>query len=139
MGEPTDLSTVWTMVGFPNTCVAVPLWVREGDKLPRMVVRNEQGNAPLNSMALTLMDQCYPMKRSDGSRYIQISKLFNQEKTGIVQKLEVVERNIFKITDEKVAAWRSGKIKSGEVAQFYSWLDDFVATTYLNEFGLKEN
>lgn len=138
-GEPTDLSTVWTMVGFPNTCIALPLWVREGDKLPRMVVKNKQGNSPLNSMALELMDQCYPMKRSDGSRYIQISKLFNLEKTGIVQKLEVVERDIFKITDEKVATWRSGKIKSGEVAQFYSWLDNLVATTYLNEFGLKEN
>ncbi len=137
-GEPTDLATIWTMVGFPNTCVALPLWVREGDKLPRMVVRNKQGNSPLNSMSLELMDQCYPMKRSDGARYIQISKLFNLEKTGIVQKLEVMERNIFKVADEKVATWRSGKGKPGEVAQFYTWLDDVVAKTYLTELGVKE-
>lgn len=138
-GEPADLSTIWTMVGFPNTCVALPLWVREGDKLPRMVLRNKSGNAPLNSMALELMDQCYPMKRSDGARYLQISKLFNLEKTGIVQKLEVVERDIFKAADEKVAAWRSGKCAPGDIAQFYTWLDTLVAKTYLNEFGIKEN
>ena len=56
-----------------------------------------------------------------------------------VQKLEVVERDIFKAADEKVALWRSGKCATGDIAQFYAWLDTLVAKTYLNEFGIKEN
>ena len=138
-GEAADLATIWTIIGFPNTCVAMPVWLRGGANLPKMLVRDANGNSPLNRMALTLADECFPIKRSGGTRYLQISKLFNLEKTGYIQRIEVLENQLFKATDDKLDGWRSGKVTTGEIAQFYAWLDTLVARTYLNEFGIKEN
>jgi hypothetical protein len=136
-GEPTDLATIWTTIGFPHTCLTIPVWVREGNQLPKMVVKDATGNAPLNRMAMQLKDECYPMKRSDGSRYLLISKLFNFERTGYVQLLEPVERDIFKATEEKLSLWRKNQPKAIDVVGYYNWLDGVIAKTYSEKFDVK--
>jgi hypothetical protein len=95
------------------------------------------GNAPLNEIALKLKEQCYPIKRSSGYKYLQISKLINSEKTGIVQKIEIAEKTIFIKTEEHLNKWREGNSTEKQIASYYSWLDDFVSQTYLNEFGIE--
>ena len=132
--EPSDLTTIWSTVGFPNTCITLPVWVRGGKNLPNLLIADKSGNAPLNEMALTLKDQCYPIKRSSGYKYLQISKLINAEKTGIVQKLEVAEKTVFTKTEENLNKWRKGNSNDKEIASYYTWLDDFVSKTYSNEF-----
>jgi len=52
-------------------------------------------------MSLKIKDQCYPIKRSAGYKYLQISKLINIEKTGIVQKLEKAEKMVNNQTKKK--------------------------------------
>jgi hypothetical protein len=135
-GEPAGLTTIWTTVGFPNTCIALPVWVGGGKYLPRLLAADTSGNAPLNEMALKLKDQCYPIKRSSGYKYLQMSKLINAEKTGIVQKIEIAEKTIFIKTEEQLNKWRKGGGGEKEIAAFYAWLDDFVGKTYLAEFGI---
>jgi hypothetical protein len=136
-GEPTDLATIWTTIGFPHTCLTIPVWVREGNQLPKMVVKDATGNAPLNRMAMQLKDECYPMKRSDGSRYLMISKLFNLEKSGYVQLLEPVEGEVFKATEEKLTHWRKNQPKAADVVAYYNWLDAWIAKTYSEIFDVK--
>ncbi len=138
-GEAGDLATIWTTVGFPNTCITLPVWVRGGKNLPGVLVADASGNAPLNEMALTLKDQCYPIKRSSGYKYLQISKLINADKTGIVQKIESAEKTIFMKTEEQLLKWRTGNANEKEMAGFYTWLDDFVGKTYSDEFGVESN
>ena len=135
-GEPSDLTTVWATVGFPNTCITLPVWVRGGKNLPKLLVEDASGNAPLNAMSLELKDQCYPIKRASGTNYLQVSKLINSERTGIVQKIEVIEKIIFLRTEEHLNKWREGKSNEKEIADFYNWLDEFVSRTYFNEFGV---
>jgi hypothetical protein len=135
--ESPELTTIWTMVGFPNTCMALPVWVKGGENLPKMLTRDGSiGNAPLNQLALQLMEQCYPIKRSGGDRYLQISKLINLEKTGYVQKIEKVEQDIFRKTEENLTAWSTQKIEEKDIASFYQWLDDLVQKTYTTELGV---
>ncbi len=136
--ESPELTTIWTLVGFPNTCVALPIWVKGGQNLPKMLVRDSLGNAPLNRMALQLKDQCYPIKRSGGERYLQISKLINLEKMGYIQKIETVENDIFKKTEENMKIWRNDKVGENDITLFYSWLDSLVLKTYSTEFGLND-
>ena len=127
------------MVGFPNTCIALPTWVKGGQNLPKMLTRDSSiGNSPLNQLALQLMEQCYPIKRSGGDRYLQISKLINLEKTGYVQKIEQVENDIFRKTEENLKAWRTKKVDEKEMVLFYQWLDNLVQKTYTTEFGVTE-
>ena len=136
--EKGDLTTIWSMIGFPNTCITLPMWPRGGNNLPKVLMCNESGNAPLNEMALTLKDECYPIKRSSGYKYLQISKLINSDKTGIVQKIEVAEKILFKATEEKLKQWRKNNPNAKEIADFYHWLDTFVIKTYLDEFNIEE-
>ena len=88
-------------------------------------------------MALKLKDQCYPIKRSSGYKYLQISTLINAEKTGIVQKIERAEKSIFMKSEEHLNKWRNGNANEKDIAGFYAWLDDFVGTTYADEFGVE--
>lgn len=136
-GESKDLATIWTTVGFPNTCIALPVWVRGGKNMPKVLLADKSGNSPLNKMALNLKDECYPIKRSAGYKYLQISKLFNAEKTGIVQKLEVLENEVFEETDTKLSEWRKGNPKTEEIENYYNWLDNFVIKSYSKEFGIQ--
>ncbi len=49
-GEKAELTTMWTMLGYPSTGIAVPLWVKDADKfLPSMVCWGE-ACAPLRSV-----------------------------------------------------------------------------------------
>ncbi|MDY0348962.1 MAG: carcinine hydrolase/isopenicillin-N N-acyltransferase family protein [Tenuifilaceae bacterium] len=136
-GEPSNLTTIWTTVGFPNTCITLPVWVGGGNNLPKVLLNNGSGNSPLNEMAMQLKDQCYPIKRSAGYKYLQISKLINSDKTGFVQKIEVAEKSIFYRTEEYLNKWREGNSNEKEITDFYNWLDEFVNRTYFNEFGVQ--
>lgn len=134
--ESPELTTIWTMVGFPNTCMTLPVWVKGGQNLPKMLARDSSiGNAPLNQLALQLMEQCYPIKRSGGDRYLQISKLINLEETGYVQKIEKVEQDIFRKTEENLRTWSTQKVEEKDIASFYQWLDGLVQKTYTTELG----
>lgn len=137
--ESSDLTTIWTMVGFPNTSIAIPTWVKGGKDLPKLLAKGSTGNSPLNEMALKLKDECYPIKRSAGYKYMQISKLINSDKTGFVQKIEVAEKTIFSKTEEQLSKWRKNRVDKKEITNYYKWLDQFVTDTYLNEFGVKSN
>jgi len=137
--ESSDLTTIWTMVGFPNTSIALPTWVKGGKDLPKLLAEGSTGNSPLNEMALKLKDECYPIKRSAGYKYLNISKLINSDKTGFVQKIEVAEKTIFNRTEEQLSKWRKNNVDKKDIINYYKWLDEFVAKTYLNEFGVQSN
>ncbi|MBE9468243.1 MAG: hypothetical protein IMY72_07985 [Bacteroidetes bacterium] len=134
--ETKDLATIWTIVGYPNTCIALPLWVRGGKKLPKVLLANKLGNAPLNNMSLKLKEQCYPIKRSSGSKYLQISKLFNSDNTGIIQKIEPVENKIFKATEKKLKQWRKTSPKPKKIKEYYNELDSIIIETYSKKFEI---
>jgi hypothetical protein len=141
-GEPADLSTIWTLIGYPNTCVALPVWVRGGKSLPKVLDGEKSKSCPLNNFSLKLKEQCYPIIISSGYRYLQISELINSNKTGIIQKIENIEHIIFKETDKKLSIWRKNKVEGNEIVDFYNWLDDMIINTYSKEFGVehqKEN
>ncbi len=136
-GEPKDLSTVWITIGFPNTCVAVPLWVKGGDNLPSIITAKGTNNSALNEMALKLKNECYPIKRSAGYKYLQISKLINAEKTGITQLIEKAENKIFNISKQNYKKWIKNNVNKKDIVEFYRWIDKYVKNIYKSEFGIE--
>jgi hypothetical protein len=129
-GEDKDMATIWTQVGFPNTSIALPVWVKGGKNLPKVLLADGKENCPLNAMAMELKDRCYPISRSAGYKYLKVSELINAEKTGIIQKLEKAEEELFKNTEEHQKKWRSAKVNKKEIEEFYHWLDDYTYKTY---------
>jgi len=129
-GEEVDMNTIWTQVGFPNTSIAMPVWVKGGKKMPGVLTAKGEENCPLNAMALELKNKCYPISRSAGYKYLKISELINSDKTGIIQKLEKAEEKLFKNTEIQQKKWRSNKVDQKEIEKFYNSLNEYTIGVY---------
>ncbi len=128
--QSPDLSTIWTMIGFPNTCLAIPVWIKGGKHLPSTLVAEGDNNCQLNDLSLQLKERCYPIQRSSGYKYLNISVLFNSEGNGIIQQLEKTEAGIFSLISKKENEWSTSPPKEEELREIYTWLDDLILRTY---------
>lgn len=121
--ESPLLTTMWSLVGFPHTTVAIPLWVTNSGALPQWVQQDSEGNAPICSKSLELKKQCYPISRSSGFKYMDIAALINKEGTGIIQQLKPLEDNIIKEAEKYLSEWRENGPTDEEVKSYYQWID----------------
>ncbi len=134
--EPTEFATLWTILGFQLTSVVVPTWVEGGKELPKILVADNTGNAPLCKKALELKNELFPNKYGNGKRYINISKVINKEKRGFIQKLKPLENKIIKKTSTRMKFWRKEKhLPKEEVQNFYKWIENEVVNFYKLEFN----
>lgn len=132
-GESPDLTTMWTILGYPFTTIAVPVWIKGGKELPNILTADEKSNAQLCDMALTLKKQCYPIERGSGYKYLNITALINKEKTGILQKLEPIEKVVFEKTEKQLENWNN-KPDRNNVQEYYHWLSKYVINEYQTNF-----
>ena len=132
--ESPKFTTMWTVLGFPFTTVAVPCWIEGGKELPSMMMADEKSNVPLCDLSLQLKDKCYPIKRASGYKYLKISELINTKNTGITQKIEQIEQTIFAKTEKELTNWRKNSIKKDQIQNYYKWINTFVMKEYQKNF-----
>ena len=135
-GESPDMTTMWTLLGYPYTTVACPVWVKGGDRLPEILTGSNDGKAPLCNMAMELKKQAYPIQRGSGSKYLNIAALFNDQNTGITQKIRPVEEEIIQTTEKKMHSWRRKGITRKGIEEHYQWLNNHLSMQYERLFGL---
>ena len=129
-GESPEFTTMWTVLGYPFTTVAVPVWIKGGEILPKMMMAEKSGNAPLCEIALELKKQCYPIERGSGYKYLNVSALINKENSGILQKIEPMEQKVFIETENKLSDWRINLMKKEQIQEYYKWLNAYVMNEY---------
>lgn len=130
-GQSPNLTTIWTQIGYPNTTIALPLWVAGGEKIPAVLAYDKTiENSPLNELALEWRRKCYPLTRSDGYHYLKLDELINQHNTGLIQRIEPIEKNIFEKTDNLLAKWSNETLVTSDIHNFYNWLDNIVIEFY---------
>ncbi len=134
-GEDVLRTMMWTVAGFPLTAVAVPVWISAGKELPEIISMNENLHAPLCDAALALKQRAFPIERGSGKKYIDLSVLLNQEKTGIMQLLKPVEDEIFRTTNALLASMPVGSLMPEKLREHYKWLDTYIAKAYKEYFG----
>ena len=135
-GEPADLSTAWTLLGFPLCAAAVPVWVSAAPLLPSITAADESGNAPLCQLALQLKRRCYPISRGSGDKYINLAALVNKQQTGIMQKLPEIDNLMFKMGEASLLKWRSkNRIDKNEVKHLYQEISALVLEKYKEFFN----
>ncbi len=133
--ETPELATLWTVLGFQLTSVVFPTWVKSGSELPKLLLADDSGNAPLCNKALELKNELFPIKLGNGQNYINIPKLINKEKTGFLQKLKPLEDKIIEKTNSKLNEWRKNKqLLKDEVDNLYNYLEKEITEFYKNEF-----
>jgi len=136
-GEEPELSTLWTILGFQFTSVAIPTWVKAGNTLPDILIADSTGNAPLCNYALKLKNECFPIKRGSGYRYLKLSKVINKEGKGFMQVLRPTENEIISATNKKLKQWRkANNLPIEEVHNLYRWINKTVKKTYKDNFDL---
>jgi len=75
------------------------------------------------------------IKPGKGNQYINILKVINKEKTGVLQKLKPLEDNILNKTYEKLSIWRDEKhLPKEEVKNLYNYIEKEITQFYKNEF-----
>lgn len=132
-GESPALTTIWTQVGYPNTTIALPMWVEGGKNIPTILAYDaELKNSPLNAAAMEWKGKCYPLTRSDGYHYLKLNELINQDNTGFIQRIEPIEVEIFDKTDELLTKWGKDVPSKSDIKDFYNWLDNKVIGFYDN-------
>lgn len=134
--EDPAFSTLWTILGFQLSSVAVPTWLTGGERLPAQLSADNSGNAPLCEKALKLKAKIFPLRRGSYRRYINLALLMNQQHNGIMQKLRPLENLILNRAEEMLSKRRSKGMEIKQVQKFYKWVDKQILETYKNEFNL---
>ena len=139
-GEKPEFTTMWTILGYPPTGVAMPVWLKGADKnLPKLLVRDEtEKGSLLGNWSVILAGDVFSYGQGMGSnRYMNWEKLYNTEKNGYMQLLAPIEENVFQRTQSLLKTWReSGSIDIKSMQSFYNVMDDFISTKYAELFEL---
>ena len=136
-GELPERTTMWTALGFPSCSVAMPLWVKGGEHIPTLLVKGKNTeNAPLCEKAVALKYRVFPISRGNGRKYFNWALLYNPQKTGIMQLLAPVEKDIFVKSYAKMKQWGNGSWSEANIQHFYTELNTIVEKAYAELFSL---
>lgn len=138
-GENPELSTLWSVVGFPLTSIAIPTWVKGKTTFPKILKRDEQlKDSPVCYAALKLKEEVFPIRwgKFASKYYIDINALTNDDNSGIYQKIKPYENDIFSETNIKLEEWRKSGMKKSDLEAFYSDLNNKVQLMFQKEFNL---
>lgn len=122
--ESPQLTTMWTILGFPLTSVIIPVWLLDDGTLPSVLQADESGNAPFCDVALRLKDKVFSSQNDAKENYLNLSALLNREDSGVRQKLIPVEKGVLEKSKNLLNKWRSNGIDKSEAKEFYDWIDN---------------
>lgn len=112
--ENPELTVLWTVLGYPPTGIAVPLWVK--DNLPPCVSYHEKDKAaPLSAASLKMArEKVFHYKQGGGTKqYLHWENLYNLKGTGIMQRFMPIEEEILK----KATLTQQENIKQGKAGE----------------------
>ncbi len=132
-GEDPLMTSCWTMVGPPMTTVAVPLFLTPNGLLPRKVKESE-GQAWLCEKGQQLKTLIFPYE-DNATKAIDLSKLYNREETGLMQRIVTIEEEILERGTTLIDEAREAGVMSETVLHsYYTWLDDYIEREYEYNF-----
>lgn len=130
-GMNPELTTMWTELGYPPTAIALPLWVKLGEKQPELVLYSLQfKTAPLCYFATLLKTQAYPIHRGNGQKYIHWSELWNAQETGYIQTLMPVWNEIYDLFARHQAEWEQKGLDVETINRLYQEAEEKIKPAY---------
>lgn len=128
---------MWTILGFPLTSVAIPVWIEGGCKLPEAVTMKADRHSPICDAAMKMKQDCFPLTRDDGKNYINLTAVINSNNTGYLQRLKPIENEIFSEANKLKAGLDNDQKTKSDIQTFYLWIDTYLADSYQNILGIK--
>ncbi len=136
--EDPNLTTMWTVLGWPLASVTIPVFINEKAEIPEVLTYNEDmKDAPLCSFALSLKDECYSYKWGTNKKYyLNVNRLLNADGTGIIQQNTDLDNALFDQSYEMLEKWRDEGRSEQELSEFYISVDKQVKEHYSETFGM---
>jgi hypothetical protein len=130
--ENPEMTTLWTILGYPPLGLAIPLWVKSGNNQPALVLRTGHANhAPVCDRVLALKRQVFPIRRGNGAKYMQFNRIYNRRHgDGYMQQLAPAEQAIFDLSAPILARWRQKGLNEKELAALNKQLETIVSQAY---------
>ena len=134
-GEKAELTTMWTLLGYPPTGIAVPLWVKDAGKLLPGMVRfgKEYEAALLSDWSLRLADRVFSYKQGMGTgRYLNWERLYSPEKgDGYMTAITAAEDEVFRTTKPLLEEWyKKGSLDIQAIPKLYDELESSIRMIY---------
>ncbi|MDR2802259.1 MAG: hypothetical protein LBB31_03475 [Prevotellaceae bacterium] len=132
-GENPEMTTVWTVLGYPPVGVAVPLWVKAGEDQPELLCKSVLPNhARLCDHALALKRKVFPLTRANEAKYIYFPALYNPSGSGLMQQAQQVEAAIFDYYYNSIEKWRETGIDLKELKKINAATEELLTSAYLS-------
>lgn len=96
-GEDPSRAIMWVLLGEPVTSISVPLWVKAGE-VPALLWDGDI--APIDREAMRLKAMLRPLKGGDRPKYMDLTRLDNNQGSGWLPLILKTEQKIFKETME---------------------------------------
>ena len=129
---------MWSILGFPLTSVAIPIWLAGGRDLPAIASMKSNTHAPICDAALKMRSHCFTKQTREKSHdYINLAAVINQKETGYMQKLKPIENEIFAKANTLIQKFDLSLANETEIQEYYDWLDSYLNKCYFNQFGIR--
>jgi hypothetical protein len=131
-GDESPLfTTMWTMIGFPLASVPVPVWINPQRLLPEVLTAPWGEDSPMSDYSLRLKSRMIPSERGSTKYYINTTRVFNAEGSGITQRLLPVHKSLVREAVNNLDDWRrDGMIDPGRLSALYLWADSLVRKSF---------
>ena len=128
----------WTICGSPLTTVCVPLCIKSDFKLPKIVSGDGNGHSPMSDASMELKKRLFPASKMRKKEDINIAQLVNKAGTGILQRIELIENEVFRRADVLLQTIRKRGYAGEETDILYNWLDVYIPIEYKIRFGIED-
>ena len=130
-GENPEMTTMWTVLGYPPVGVAIPLWEKSGEDQPGMVLMGKSSeNAEICNYALALKRNIFSIARGNGSRYMNLNLVYNSSGNGYMQQLAPTEKDVYDLYKDAIERWRKNGIDLNELKSINGRMESIVKDAY---------
>lgn len=138
-GENVELMTMWTIVGWPSTTVAVPVWLAPGEEGANNLLWSKSGSCDLCKWGVDLKKKVYSFtaEPSKTSTYFNWEMLWNPQGEGIIQKVTTVEHEVLAIYSKALEGWRkAGSIDRKELKKINGVCEEKIRSFYAQDLSV---
>lgn len=130
-GMNPELTTMWTELGYPPTAIAVPLFVKMGENLPKMVSHDEKyKTAPLCYYSTEVKNKAYPIHKGNGQKYIHWESFWNDNGNGSLQIIEPFRGKVYDMFQSCQNEWGNKSLDLDKIYSIYQKAETVINDCY---------
>lgn len=137
-GEKAKHTIFWCGMGYGPLAVLVPIFMTHTKLIPATLAKGSsktnKNNCYVCDQVLALKKNIFPIKRGNGNKYFNFSKLYNKAGNGYSQQLEQAEKAILEKSAAAVETLWKGDFDEKRHKNFNREIDEILTSAYT---GLK--